>query len=78
MSNDDTRDRVIRMETELKALKEDVEDMRHKVDKIHEMMTEANGVRKAISFLVMLSKVGLVAGIIAVANWLAAKLGISP
>lgn len=51
----DTRDRVIRMETELKALKEDVDKMGAKVDEIHTLLTEARGAQKAVSFLIWLS-----------------------
>lgn len=51
----DTRDRVIRMESELKALKEDVETMGAKVDQIHTLLTEARGAQKAIRFLIWLS-----------------------
>lgn len=51
----DTRDRVIRMETELKALKEDVDKMGAKVDEIHTLLTEARGAQKAVRFLIWLS-----------------------
>ena len=51
----DTRDRVIRMEAELKALKDDVETMGSKVDEIHTLLTEARGAQKAIRFLIWLS-----------------------
>ena len=51
----DTRDRVIRMEAELKALKDDVEQMGSKVDDIHTLLTEARGAQKAIRFLIWLS-----------------------
>lgn len=51
----DTRDRVIRMEAELKSLKEDVEDVKGKVDEIHTLLTEARGAQKAIRFLIWLS-----------------------
>lgn len=51
----DTRDRVIRMEAELKSLKEDVEDMGKKVAEIHTLLTEARGAQKLIRFLVWLS-----------------------
>ena len=51
----DTRDRVIRMEAELKALKDDVELMGSKVDDIHTLLTEARGAQKAIRFLIWLS-----------------------
>lgn len=51
----DTRDRVIRMEAELKALKDDVESMGSKVDDIHTLLTEARGAQKAIRFLIWLS-----------------------
>lgn len=51
----DTRDRVIRMETELKSLKDDVEKMGSKVDEIHTLLTEARGAQKAIRFLIWLS-----------------------
>ncbi|MDX1008854.1 hypothetical protein GOE08_18525 [Sinorhizobium medicae] len=51
----DTRDRVIRMETELKALKDDVDKMGAKVDEIHTLLTEARGAQKAVRFLIWLS-----------------------
>jgi hypothetical protein len=51
----DTRDRVIRMESELKALKEDVDKMGTKVDEIHTLLTEARGAQKAVRFLIWLS-----------------------
>lgn len=51
----DTRDRVIRMETELKALKEEVDQMRQKVDQIHSLLTQARGAQTAVKFLVWLS-----------------------
>lgn len=51
----DTRDRVIRMESELKSLKEDVEKMGSKVDEIHTLLTEARGAQKAVRFLIWLS-----------------------
>ena len=51
----DTRDRVIRMETELKALKEEVDQMRLKVDAIHTLLTQARGAQTAVKFLVWLS-----------------------
>lgn len=51
----DTRDRVIRMETELKALKEDVDKMGAKVDDIHTLLTEARGAQKTVRFLIWLS-----------------------
>lgn len=71
----DTRDRVIRMETELKALKEDVEDMRKKVDMIHTLMTEARGAQKTIRLLVWLSGLGVFTAGISVWKWIAVKLG---
>ena len=51
----DTRDRVVRMEVELKALKDDVEKMGSKVDEIHTLLTEARGAQKAVRFLIWLS-----------------------
>ncbi|RVL48495.1 hypothetical protein CN138_09210 [Sinorhizobium meliloti] len=51
----DTRDRVVRMEVELKALKEDVDKMGAKVDEIHTLLTEARGAQKAVRFLIWLS-----------------------
>lgn len=51
----DTRDRVIRMETELKALKEEVDQMRVKVNEIHSLLTQARGAQTAVKFLVWLS-----------------------
>lgn len=58
----DTRDRVIRMETELKTLKKDVEDVSKKVDEIHTLLTEARGAQKAIRFLIWLSGSSLFVG----------------
>lgn len=40
------------METELKALKEDVDKMGAKVDEIHTLLTEARGAQKAVRFLI--------------------------
>jgi hypothetical protein len=57
----DTRDRVIRMEAELKSLKEDVEDMTKKVNEIHTLLTEARGAQKAVRFLIWLSGTALFA-----------------
>ena len=51
----DTRDRVIRMETELKSLKEEFESVKSKVDEIHGLLTEARGASKAIKLLIGLS-----------------------
>lgn len=51
----DTRDRVIRMEAELKSLKEDVEEMGKKVDNIHTLLTEARGAQKIVKFFIWLS-----------------------
>lgn len=64
------------MESEIKALKEQVDQMEAKLDAIHTLMTEANGVRKAVSLLITLSKVGAIAAIIAGVNWLSAKFGL--
>lgn len=77
MSTDtDTRDRVIRMEAELKALKDDVEDMGKKVDAIHTLLTEARGAQKTIRFLVWLSGLGVFTAGISVWKWLGIKLGV--
>jgi len=51
----DTRDRVIRMETELKTLKEDVQQIDRKVDEIHDILTQARGAQKTIRLLIWLS-----------------------
>lgn len=51
----DTRDRVIRMEAELKSLKEDVEEMGKKVDDIHTLLIEARGAQKIVKFFIWLS-----------------------
>lgn len=55
----DTRDRVIRMEAELESLKDKVESLDKKVDKIHTILTEARGASRAIQFLVWLSGTSL-------------------
>lgn len=55
----DTRDRVIRMESELETLKEKVESLDKKVDRIHTILTEARGAKKTIQFLVWLSGTSL-------------------
>lgn len=72
----DTRDRVIRMETELKSLKEDVEQMGRKVDQIHTLMTEARGAQKTIKLLVWISGLGVFTAGFTVWKWIAVKLGI--
>lgn len=71
----DTRDRVIRVESELKALKEDVEKMGAKVDVIHTLLTEARGAQKTIRLLVWLSGLGVFTAGISVWKWIAVKLG---
>lgn len=46
---------MIRMEAELKSLKEDVEEMGKKVDNIHTLLTEARGAQKIVKFFIWLS-----------------------
>jgi len=76
MTDTDTRDRVIRMETELKALKEDVEQMRTKVDQIHTLMTEARGAQKTIKLLVWISGIGVFTAGMTAWKWIAVKVGL--
>jgi hypothetical protein len=72
----DTRDRVIRMETELKELKDDFLEMRKKVDQIHTLMTEARGAQKTIKLLVWISGLGVFTAGFTVWKWVSLKLGI--
>ncbi|MDR6759407.1 hypothetical protein J2Y48_004723 [Mycoplana sp. BE70] len=63
------------METELKALKDDVEDMRVKVGAIHTLLTEAKGAQKAVRFLIWLARLGVLGGAVAGWQWLSGARG---
>ena len=55
----DTRDRVIRMETELEALKAKVDSLDEKVDQLIDLLTQAKGARRTVQFLVWLSSTSI-------------------
>lgn len=44
----DTRDRVIRVETEMAAVKQQLKDVSEKLDQIHEIFLQAKGARYMI------------------------------
>lgn len=68
----DTRDRVIRMETELEALKEKVDALDEKMDKLVDLLTQAKGARRAIQFLIWLSSLSFVSWLTTYAKQIAA------
>lgn len=45
---DDTRDRVIALEVQVRGLEEDVQAMRRKVDEMHAILLQAKGARWVI------------------------------
>ena len=59
----DTRDKVIRLETEMAAMRNDVSKMAAKVDELHELLTQARGARWMLMILIALG--GFVAAKIA-------------
>jgi hypothetical protein len=46
---DDTRDRVIRLETQVENLDRDISSMKLKVDDMHEVLMQAKGARYVIA-----------------------------
>jgi len=48
----DTRDKVIRLETEMAAMRSDVAKMAAKVDELHTLLTQARGARWMLIALV--------------------------
>lgn len=50
----DTRDKVIRLETEMAAMRRDVTNMAEKVDELHELLTQARGARWMLMILIAL------------------------
>ena len=50
----DTRDKVIRLETEMAAMRNDVSKMAAKVDELHELLTQARGARWMLMILIAL------------------------
>jgi len=50
----DTRDKVIRLETEMAAMRHDVTKMAEKVDELHTLLTQAKGARWMLFILVAL------------------------
>ena len=50
----DTRDKVIRLETEMAAMRSDVAKMAAKVDELHTLLTQARGARWMLMVLIAL------------------------
>jgi len=48
----DTRDKVIRLETEMAAMRNDVAKMAAKVDELHTLLTQARGARWMLMLLI--------------------------
>jgi prophage DNA circulation protein len=61
--HDDTRDRVVALERDVKHLSEQVEDMANKVSQMHALLMQAKGARWAVLTLV------------AVGSFMAGKIG---
>jgi phage-related minor tail protein len=58
--HDDTRDRVVALERDVKHLSEQVEDMADKVSQMHQLLMQAKGARWAVLTLVAVG--GFMAG----------------
>jgi len=58
--HDDTRDRVVALERDVKHLSQQVEDMADKVSQMHQLLMQAKGARWAVLTLVAVG--GFVAG----------------
>ena len=50
----DTRDKVIRLEVEMHAMRNEVAKMSAKVDELHELLTQARGARWMLMILIAL------------------------
>jgi phage-related minor tail protein len=58
--HDDTRDRVVALERDVKHLSQQVDDMADKVSQMHQLLMQAKGARWAVLTLVAVG--GFVAG----------------